>query len=82
MRMCSDWDWLKPVGTWISMDSDARCPRNIFNKRFQRSLKYECVYLPSWVTGSQAKVGIERWITFYNQRRPAAASARRLPTVV
>ena len=38
--------------------------------RLWRSLKYECVYLRAWETGSQAKDAIGSWITFYNHRRP------------
>lgn len=34
--------------------------------RLWRSLRYECVYLQVWETGSNAKAGIGRWITFYN----------------
>ena len=38
--------------------------------RLWQSLKHECVYLHSWETGSQAKAGVGRWITFYNHQRP------------
>ena len=40
--------------------------------RLWRSLKYECVYLHAWETGSQAKAGVGRWINFYNHQRPHA----------
>jgi putative transposase len=65
-------DRLKRVGTRISMDGKGRCLDNIFIERLWRSLKYECVYLHAWETGSQAKAGIGRWITFYVsiRRRP------------
>ena len=46
---------------------------NIFIERLWRSLKYECLYLHAWETGSQAKAGVGRWITFYNHQRPRAA---------
>jgi len=62
-----DWtDRLKRAGTKISMDGKARYLDNIFIERLWRSLKYECVYLHAWDTGSQARVGVGRWITFYN----------------
>ncbi len=51
----------------------ARYLDNIFIERLWRSLKYECVYLHAWETGSQAKAGVGRWITFYNHQRPHAA---------
>ena len=37
-----------------------------------RSRKYECVWLHAWGTGSQAKAGVGRWITFTNHLRPPA----------
>jgi len=51
-----DWtDRLKRAGTKISMDGKARYLDNIFIERLWRSLKYECVYLHAWDTGSQAR---------------------------
>ena len=69
-------DRLKRIGTRISMDGRGRCLDNIFIERLWRSLKYECVYLHAWETGSQAKAGVGRWITFYNHQRPHAAHGR------
>jgi putative transposase len=48
------------------MDGQGCCIDNIFIERLWRSLKYECVYLHAWETGAQARLGIGRWITFYN----------------
>jgi putative transposase len=59
-------DRLRRVGTRISMDGKGRCLDNIFIERLWRSLKYECVYLHAWETGSQAKAGVGQWIAFYN----------------
>ncbi|GHC66485.1 transposase [Gemmobacter tilapiae] len=75
-------DRLKRVGTRISMDGKGRCLDNIFIERLWRSLKYECVYLHAWETGSQAKAGVGRWITFYNHQRPHAAHGGQAPAVV
>jgi len=50
--------------------------------RLWRSLKYECVYLHAWETGSQAKAGVGRWTTFYYRQRPHAAHGRELPALV
>ena len=55
---------LKRMGARISMDGKGRCLDNIFIERLWRSLKYECVYLHAWETGSQAKAGVGRWIPF------------------
>ena len=78
-----DWtDRLKRAKTKISMDGKARYLDNIFIERLWRSLKYECVYLHAWETGSQAKAGVGRWITFYNHLRPHAAHRGQPPAVV
>ena len=66
-------DRMKRAGTRISMDGKGRCIDNIVIERLWRSLKQTCVYLHAWDTGSQAKAGIGRWMTFYNQQRPHAA---------
>ena len=33
-------------------------------------LKYECVYLHAFETGSEAKAGIGKWLAYYNVERP------------
>jgi putative transposase len=63
------------------MDGKARYLDNIFIERLWRSLKYECVYLHTWETGSQAKAGVARWITFYNNQRPHTAHGGHPPAV-
>ena len=39
-------------------------------ERLWRSLKYECVFLSAFETGSEARVGVGSWINYYNRRRP------------
>ncbi len=39
-------------------------------ERLWRSLKYECVYLRAFEKGSEAKVGIGKWLAYYNAERP------------
>jgi putative transposase len=63
-------DALKGAGVRISMDGRGRWMDNVFVERLWRSLKYECVYMNAFETGSQARAGIGRWIDFYNRRRP------------
>ena len=75
-------DRLKRVGIRISMDGKGRCIDNVFIERLWRSLKYECVYLRAWDTGSQAKAAIGQWITFYNHRRPHTAHGGQPPAVI
>ena len=52
---------LKGAGIRISMDGRGRWMDNVFIERLWRSLKYECVYLNAFDTGSVARTGIGRW---------------------
>lgn len=54
----------------ISMDGKGRWMDNIMIERLWRSLKYECVYLYAFETGSETRVGIGNWMIYYNTRRP------------
>ncbi len=63
----------------ISMDGKGRWMDNVFIERLWRSLKYECVYLHAFETGSAVKAGIGRWIEFYNHRRPHSTHGIRTP---
>jgi len=75
-------DQLRRSGIRISMDGKGRFLDNIFIERLWRSMKYECVYLHAWETGSQAKAGIRKWMEFYNQKRPHSAHGGKPPAVV
>ncbi|MEL6419601.1 MAG: transposase, partial [Pseudomonadota bacterium] len=55
---------------------------NIFVERLWRSLKYECLYLHAWETGSEARAGIAKWTEFYNHKRPHCAHGGKPPAVV
>lgn len=48
------------------MDGKGRLLDSIFVKQLWRSLKYECVYLHAWETGSQTKAGVKKWISYEN----------------
>ncbi|NOW49073.1 transposase InsO family protein, partial [Novosphingobium sp. SG751A] len=39
---------------------------NVFIERLWRSVKYECVYLHAFETGSELRAGLARWFTYYN----------------
>ncbi len=43
---------------------------NVFVERLWRSVKYEEVYLHAYDSVSDARSGLERYLTFYNQIRP------------
>jgi putative transposase len=51
----------------------------VFIERLWRSLKYECVYLHAFETGSELRAGLTKWIGYYNAGRPIAGSADRPP---
>jgi putative transposase len=61
---------LKDAEIKVSMDGRGRWIDNRFIERLWRSLKYECVYLNAFETGSEARRGISRWIKYYNGDRP------------
>lgn len=70
---------VKAAGAKISMDGKGRWMDNVFIERLWRSLKYECVYLHAFETGSQTRAGIGNWIDFYNTRRPHSTHDGRTP---
>jgi putative transposase len=70
---------LRDAGIRISMDGRGRWMDNVFIERLWRSLKYECVFLNAFETGSEAWAGIGRWIGYYNATRPHSAHAGRTP---
>jgi putative transposase len=73
---------LTTAGIKISMDGRGRCIDNVFVERLWRSLKYECVYLNAYATGSQARAGIGNWIAGYNSIRPHQGLGYRTPNEV
>ncbi|RAK25966.1 putative transposase [Falsochrobactrum ovis] len=73
---------LKDAGIRISMDGRGRWMDNVFIERLWRSLKYECVFLNAFETGSEARAGIGSWIDYYNRRRPHSTFGGRTPDEV
>ena len=57
---------LKDADVKISMDGKGRWIDNRMIERLWRSLKYECIYLNAFETGSETRAGIEKWIAYYN----------------
>ncbi len=64
---------LKEADVKMSVDSKGRWMDNIMIERLWRSVKYECIYLNAFETGSEAKTGIEKWINQYNEERPRSS---------
>ena len=55
------------------MDHRGRAYDNIFIERFWRSLKYEDIYLKEYSYPREARLGIRKYLDFYNQERPTKA---------
>ena len=72
-------EMLKDAGVRISMDGRGRWMDNVFIERLWRSLKYECVYLHAFETGSELRAGLDRWIAYYNAHRPHSGIAGQTP---
>jgi putative transposase len=70
---------LNDAGIRISMDGRGRWMDNVFIERLWRSVKYECIYLHAFETGSEAQAGLRRWIGYYNADRPHSALGGRTP---
>ncbi len=75
-------DVLRDAGVRISMDGRGRWMDNVFIERLWRSLKYECVYLNAFETGSELRNGLGRWISYYNGQRPHSRFAGQTPDEV
>lgn len=61
------------AGVQVSMDGRGRWMDNVFIERLWRSLKYECVYIHAFETGTELRAGLARWIGYYNADRPHSA---------
>jgi len=70
---------LQAAGVRISMDGRGRWMDNVFIERLWRSLKYECIYLHAFETGTDLRAGLALWIGYYNARRPHSTLAGRTP---
>ncbi len=70
---------LRAADVRISMDGRGRWMDNVFIERLWRSLKYECIYLHAFETGSELRAGLAKWIGYYNTRRPHSTLAGRTP---
>jgi putative transposase len=70
---------LTEAGIRVSMDGRGRWMDNVFIERLWRSMKYEWVYLNAFETGSEARAGLGRWMSYYNTERPHSALGGRPP---
>jgi putative transposase len=73
---------LKDADIRNSMDDRGRWMDNVFIQRLWRSLKYECVFLSTFETGSGARIGIGRGIGSQTPIDPTRSSAAGRPTTL
>jgi putative transposase len=69
-------------GIQISMDGKGSWRDNVFVERLWKSVKYEEVYLHAYDSVAEARQGLQRYFSFYNQRRPHRALDGRTPDMV
>jgi putative transposase len=70
------------AGVQISMDGKGRALDNIFIERLWRSVKYEEVYLTEYTAPRDARIGLGRYLTHYNEKRPHSALGYQTPEAV
>src|SRR5690554_5955261 len=63
----------------ISMDGKGAWRDNVFVERLWRTIKYEEVYLRAYASVSEARAGIQRYLGFYNSRRPHSSLDGKTP---
>jgi putative transposase len=66
----------------VSMDGRGRCMDNIFTERLWRSVKYEEVYTGEYENLLQAREGLGKYLTFYNEARVHQALEYKTPAEV
>ena len=69
-------------GDQISMDGKGRCFDNIFVERLWRSVKYEEVYLHDYETVGDARRGLGKYFSLYNDERLHQSLAYRTPAQI
>ena len=70
---------LKAAGIKISMDGRGRWRDNIMVERLWRTLKYNCIYLHAFESGSETRRGLQKWFSRYNEERPHSSLDDRTP---
>ena len=73
---------LKQHGIRQSMDGKGCWRDNVFVERLWRTIKYDEVYLHAYESVSQARAGLDRFLTFYNTSRPHSSLDGKTPDQV
>jgi putative transposase len=64
---------LLALGVKLSMDGKGRALDNVFVERLWRTVKYDEIYLKSYLSLVDAHAGLDAFFRFYNERRPHSA---------
>lgn len=64
------------------MDGKGRALDNVFVERLGRTVKYEEVYMHGYASPHEARQRLERYLAFYNHKRPHQALGYRAPAAV
>ena len=75
-------DLAEDAGIRICMDGAGAGWTTSSSSGCGEALKYECVFLNAFETGSEARTGIGRWIGYYNAARPHSSFGGRTPDEV
>lgn len=73
---------LQGHGIQVSMDGKGRWVDNVLVERLWKSVKYEEVYLHAYDSVAEARQGLQRYFTFYNERRPHSSLDGQTPDSV
>jgi putative transposase len=63
----------------ISMDGRGRAKDNIYIERFWRTIKHDYIYRNPSENGTELWCGMDRFIQFYNEKRPHQSLLNRCP---
>ena len=66
----------------VSLDGKDRWVGYVFVEKLWKSVNYEEVYLPAYETMAEARKGLRRYFTFYNERRPHSSLDGKTPDSV
>lgn len=70
------------AGSKISMDHRGRAYDNIYIERLWRTVKYENVYPQAYENPREARMGINKYMQYYNQERPHSSLSYHTPEEV
>jgi putative transposase len=73
---------LQGHGIQVSMDGKGRWVDNVLVERLWKSVKYEEVYLHAYDSVAEVRQGLQRYFTFYNERRPHSSLDGKTPDSV